>query len=172
MTTRRSNGRRARQPAAANWRRRRYLEDALAWYRDVADDAHSRDSYVAAVRARQAADAIRKEIDQIDAAAAAASVAIPETLDERFASLLVELRQLRAAATAGQSYVAAKDLLRVEADLVEAERARRDAENERGRDLEALLDRLEKVLEGMPPVLRMRLAPVLESFRPSEPAEA
>ena len=178
MGKRRAN--RRKTTAAARWKRRAYLEDSLAWYLHVASQAMDVEvreeltdngsvvvvpSYTSAINARKEADRIRGEIDQLDQAVAVAEV--PD-LDAMWAELLIELRQLRAAATAGSSFVAATRLLKLEHDMVEAEKARRDAQGPPPQELQEVLEQVRRVVDALPPVLQAQLGGLLGELLPAE----
>lgn len=157
----------------AHWTREQYLEDTLARHLQVArlalqpqEASTARGEhyikpphYTAALVAMKQADSIRHELDQYRAQLADQQP--PTDPQEHMSALFGDLRRLRAAAEAGGSYVAASNLLRLEHDLVAAEIERQRNADEVPPDVAAVIERLELVLEKLPPVLRMQLGPVL-----------
>jgi hypothetical protein len=138
----------------ARWTRRQYLEDALAQYEAIAVVAETEKSYQAAVRAKEMAAKTRAEIDQFDESLRA--MVLPASPEEHRDEVMKSVRRLRASAEAGQSFVAASNLLKLEADLLGAEQARLDALS-RGTDTrsaEALFADLQRRFEALPDVLR------------------
>lgn len=154
-----SKSSRRKTTVRATWTRRQYLEDALAHYEQLARIAEKAESYQAAVRAKMQAVEVRSEIDQLDEAERVMD--FPQNLDEHRHEVLRQVRKLRAAAEASNSFIAAAKLLQLEHQLVDAEEARRrNAEKPDDRSLEEVLAEVESKLEDLPPTLRVRLREV------------
>lgn len=157
----------------AHWTREQYLEDSLARHLQVARRALQPQEastargehyikpphYTAALVAMKQADTIRHELDQHRAQLR--DYQAPADPAEHMAAIYDDLRRLRGAAEAGGSYVAASNLLRLEHDLVAAELERQRNAEDVPPDVAAVMERLELVLDKLPPVLRMQLGPVL-----------
>jgi len=145
--------RRPRTTAKAKWSRREYLVDALVEYEAMADAAHEAGSFQAAVRAKMQAAVTRSEIDQLDQADALMD--IPDSIEAHRDEVIRQVRRLRSAAEASNSFTAAGALLKLEAELVEAADSRaRAAEAPDARSMEEVLEELRERAEALP--LRVR----------------
>lgn len=132
------------------------LVAAVSWFTELAEEARTAGSFGAAEKAKSSALRVQSEIDQLKAAAVANDV--PESLEEQADLVLSNCRRLGAAAQAGQSFIAARDLLKLEAELVAAQIARRDAaEKPDDRDVAELLAATAKVMDRIPEAVKARV---------------
>src|ERR1043166_4126585 len=99
---------------SARWPRKAFLEDALAKFEAIAVVAEGDSSWTAAVKAREAALAIRAELDRLVQAKKRA--AKPRSLIAHKAEVLTVTRRLRLAASDAGSHVAAANLLQLEGE--------------------------------------------------------
>lgn len=150
-------GGRRRKTARAQWPRRDYLVDALAHYENMARDAEKQSSWQAAVRAKMQAVAIRSEIDQLDESQQV--MELPSSLEDHRTEVLRQVRKLRAAAEASNSFVAASTLLKLEAELVAAEdqRQREAKAGEETRTSDEILATIQDKLSALPDVLKAKV---------------
>lgn len=148
---------RKKTTAKARWTRREYLEDALHQMETTAADAESSGSYQAAVAAKKSAMQIRSEIDQIDEADRV--MALPPSVEEHQAEVIRQVRRLRAAAEASNSFGPAADLLKLESALVQAEADRQAAlaAQQETRTAAEVLALVQAKMDALPDVLRLRL---------------
>lgn len=109
---------RKRKTAHSTWSYEDYLVDALAQFEEMARDASTDASHVAAVSAKQRAVATRAELEQVRAAKRPPK--FPTSEEEYNAEILTEHRQQRLQALQAGSFVAASQMLRAERDLVAA----------------------------------------------------
>ena len=96
------------------------------------------------------------------------TAAIPGSLDSHEAEILTEVRRLRQSATQGGSHVAAANLLRMEADLVQSKRAEERAEADRSHqnaDQGELLQIIKNATEGMPRAVLDELYTIISEKR-------
>ena len=96
------------------------------------------------------------------------NAAIPGSLDSHEAEILTEVRRLRQSATQGGSHVAAANLLRMEADLVQSKRAEDRAEADRSHqnaDQGELLQIIKNATEGMPRAVLDELYTIISEKR-------
>jgi len=152
---------RRKKTARATWPRRDYLEDALAQYEANAAAAAKAGSWSAVAKLKQLAVGIRSEIDQLDESARV--MALPDNLDDHRLEVLQQVRKLRAAAEASNSFVAASTLLKLEAEMVREERDRLKALAEKTKERTAaqVLAEVQKKLEALPDRLRQQLEAAL-----------
>ena len=94
--------------------------------------------------------------------------ALPGNLEAHSAEILGEIRRLRISATDGGSHVAAANLLRMEAEMVQAQRAEEIAAEE-ARHAQAseseLLDVIKLSIEDMPRTVLDQLASIIDEKR-------
>lgn len=135
--------------------RREYLVDALEQYEQLASRATEAESWTAAVNAKLRAENTRSAIDQIDQAAVISQ--IPATSEEHRIELIRRVRALRASAEASNSFVAAANLMKLEAELLEAADSRRLAEEvPETRTLDDVLAEAKDRLAALPDVVKLR----------------
>lgn len=133
-----------------------YLEQSLADLEVMAAKATTAKSYTAAANLKKAAISTRRELDAARAALAAAAP-LPSDPDERREHILLATRQLRVAAQESGSYVAASQLIRLEAEILAAAPEVPD-EYDDSEDPEAQLTSMIDALQGLPLDLRLRIA--------------
>lgn len=128
-----------------------YLRDRLTWFEEVATEARSAGSYTAAVHASERAVRLRADIDEIEQVQAArqrrrASLSMEAYFDE----LLDTVHEIRSAAVASGSCIAANQAVKLEADLLSQKSAALDKAAASARaampdaDLEAEILRLQR----------------------------
>lgn len=155
----------------SKWTREEYLVTSLAHYEWLAQEAAAKQSWVAAVRAKDSARIVRAELDQLRETESRQDP--PPCPEEHQAEILHEVRRMRIGAQAAGSWVAAARLLEQEQQVlaaVEAERREREAEILAASDPDEVVNELVAVIGQLPPTLlelvqgalERRLAPATE----------
>ncbi len=118
-----------------------YLWDTFDWFERVAELALQAESFVAAEKMKSKAVQLRAEIDEIEQVRAARKrrrkvLSITDYYDE----LLDVVREIRIAAVAGGSCIAANQAVRQEAELLHAKGIALDAAAKAERDAKSIDD--------------------------------
>lgn len=142
----------------AKWERRQYLVDALGHMEEIAEGAHIRESWQAAVRGKQAATQLREELDRLTELEAIE--AQPDTIEGQRAALLGRVRRLAFKAESDRSYVAAGTFIKLELDLLDVEKEKEDEERQRnleGVPDDVIIDNFLDIILDLPPKLQKRI---------------
>lgn len=143
----------------AKWDRAQYLVDALGHMEEIAEGAHIKESWQAAVRGKQAATQIREELDRMRELEAIESQ--PDTIEAQRSALLGRVRRLAFKAESDRSYVAAGTFLKLELDLLDVEKEKEDKRKQEqleGVPDDTIIETFLGIILELPPKLQKRIA--------------